>query len=205
MIDCIVDISHYQKGIDTTELRGKGILAVISKATQGLSGVDETFFENIQKCVADGMYTGFYHFGINGNGKQQAEHFLNTIAGLNGIMVLDWEWFKGAVMQPSDVNHFIKTIFEKTGRYPVLYTNYYFLQSQKILDWKYLRACPLWIAEYTKVPHLPKQWSSWAMWQYTGGAKMVMYDNARSGIIDRDYFNGGVDEMVKFWNANSLG
>uniref|UniRef100_A0A146KR54 Lysozyme M1 n=1 Tax=Lygus hesperus TaxID=30085 RepID=A0A146KR54_LYGHE len=60
----------------------------------------------------------------------------------------------------------VEKIKKMTGSYPIVYGSEFFLNG---LDSQVLAKCPLWLICWISPPELPKNWSSWLMWQYTDG------------------------------------
>ena len=54
MIDALIDLSHYQTGVDLGAMRDSGIVGVILKASQGASFVDPTFTPGVTKASDEG-------------------------------------------------------------------------------------------------------------------------------------------------------
>ncbi|XP_014279503.1 uncharacterized protein YegX-like [Halyomorpha halys] len=197
----VVDLSHWNN-VDFIKAKDDGIVAVVHKATQGVSGVDRTYAPRRILAEKEGLLWGAYHFGTKGNPVKQADHFLQTVGDTKGVLLmLDVEENKGDEMSPSEAEEFVKRIKEKTGRYPMLYGNRYFLQAYNLEN---LKKCSLWIAHYwvsgAFVPIIPKHWSSWTLWQYTDG-KVGGSPKTVNGIgpVDRNCYNGSLQELRNLW------
>ncbi|XP_014279539.1 lysozyme M1 [Halyomorpha halys] len=197
--NAVVDLSHWNI-VDFTKIKADGIVAVVHKATQGVSGVDRTYASRRIQAEKEGLLWGAYHFGTKGNPVKQADHFLQTVGDTKGVLLmLDVEENKGAEMSPSEAEEFVKRIKEKTGRYPMLYGTRYFLRPYNLEN---LKRCSLWVAHYTGIsdPKIPIHWSSWTLWQYTDG-KLGGSPKTVNGVgpVDRNRYNGSLQELKNKW------
>ncbi|MFP3024094.1 MAG: GH25 family lysozyme, partial [Wolbachia sp.] len=79
----------------------------------------------------EGLLWGAYHFGTEGNGKNQADHFLKTVGeSKNTILALDIEENKsGKNITVKQAEEFVKRVEEVTGRLPLIYGSSYFLKD----------------------------------------------------------------------------
>ncbi|CAI2935831.1 Lyzozyme M1 (1,4-beta-N-acetylmuramidase) [Aminobacter niigataensis] len=196
----VIDAYEYNS-IDWQKLAGdKRIVGFINKASDGLppayscSG-DETAYRlckalwkrhavarelfHTRRTVAKalGLKWGAYHLARPGNPIEQAENFLDFAEpGPDDLMALDIEendptkW-----MSLEDAEIFVRRIFLRTGRYPILYTNG--STSRYIADNRYryrlLSRLPLWYARYKPEIgiHFPKgNWQSYTLWQFSAQA-----------------------------------
>lgn len=204
IVNSIIDVSHWQCELELSLLKEQGINALICKASQGLTAIDNTYKTNIQKGLSEGVMLGSYHFGINADGTKQADHFLDTIKGINGIVVLDWEESK-TPMTLGQATMFVKRVHDRTGKYPILYSGTYFLNAKYVPKDSILKNCPLWIASYTNnPPSIPNGFAEYKMWQYTDGSQLILWKNSRKGKVDRSFFMGTDADLEKFWNDNSV-
>jgi lysozyme len=78
-INVVVDLSHHNENVDFVKMKADGIVAVIHKATQGLTYVDKTYATRQRAASKAGLLWGAYHFGVGGDGSDQAAFFLETI------------------------------------------------------------------------------------------------------------------------------
>lgn len=196
----VIDAYEYNS-IDWQKLSGdKRIVGFINKASDGLpppyacSG-DETAVRlckalwkrhavarelfHTRRVVAKalGLEWGAYHLGRPGNPIEQAQNFLDFAEpGPDDLMALDIEendptkW-----MSLEDAEEFVRYIFLRTGRYPILYTNG--ATSKHIADNRYryrlLSRLPLWYARYKPEIgiHFPKgNWQGYTLWQFSAQA-----------------------------------
>lgn len=97
----------------------------------------------------------------------------------------------------NDVRICLDRIAQLTGHKPLLYTGIAFWNT-------YLRSvptstCELWIANWTTRPdpYLPKDWTTWAFWQYTSDANGFRY-GAQSARLDMNRYNGTLAALYEY-------
>ncbi len=207
MLNAVIDLSHHNQISSFQQIKDAGILAVIHKATQGLTYTDPTFSRHREAALEAGLKFGAYHFGIGGDAVAQAEHFL-SVAGSDGLLVLDFEDnTQGQSMTLAEAEAFVSHIYACTGRYPGLYSGHTLKEalvaanisqpSQTVLS-----NCWLWLARYGAAPVVPPPWSQWTLWQYTDG-NVGDQPHTVDGVgpCDREQFNGSAEELATFWAA----
>lgn len=191
---------------------------------------------------AAGVYTGFYHFAILPNvstpaavtkdARAQAQKVLWRLADLGGYNDMDLpyaldletrciQWSSsGACMKNATRSAatlwsktFLKTLKEKTGRTPILYSSPSFLETALNRD-KELNSYPLWIAHYAIDPAEPDakpnvkpggcfvhSWTTkecsanWTMWQYTSCGIAPKY-GVPGNRLDLNVFSGGREKFL---------
>lgn len=200
----VIDLSHWNDA-NTNLFKRIGIDAVIHKATQGAAATDNTYRNRKEIFVAAGFLWGAYHFGTGSDVQLQVAHYLDTIGNDgNTLMVLDWEEnTQGESMSFEQAENFVGLIFEKTGKYPVLYSGVTVkeeLAKRKIKkpEQTILSNCPLWISHYAPKPVIPTLWKDWVLWQYTDRFKM------QGKNYDRNFFRYGDKELKEFWLNHSI-
>ena len=207
ILNVIVDLSHHNRVADFNAAKNDGILGVIHKATQGFRYIDPKYDSRRPKPLDAGLMWGAYHFGVGGDGVAQAEHFLSVVdTGQypQTLLALDVEDNpSGSNMTLMEAEEFVQTVFDKLGRWPVLYSGYYYLRD---LVGSYpqtlLANCPLWLARYGPPPLVPTPWSDWTLWQYTDGmAGPEPHEVEGIGHCDRDKFNGDLSALKKLWGC----
>lgn len=111
-INVIVDLSHWNQNVNFKLAKEDGIIGVIHKATQGLKYVDPKYAERRKKAEDLGPLWGAYHFGIGKNGRDQADHFLDTVGKTKStILALDIEENRnGKNITPKQAEDFIDRI-----------------------------------------------------------------------------------------------
>jgi lysozyme len=100
-------------------MKADGIVGVIHKATQGLTYVDSTYTTRIRAASEAGLLWGAYHFGVGGDGSDQAI-FLNAVRPDGQVLlVLDYEAnLTGPTMSLDQAREFVEHVAEVTGRWP---------------------------------------------------------------------------------------
>jgi lysozyme len=209
VINAVIDISHHNKVSSFAKVAGAGVVGVIQKATQGFSFKDPTFASNKKRVRDAGMLFGAYHFGTSGDPTAQADFFLAT-AGDTELLVLDFEANpQGHDMSLLEAEHFVRHVFEQTGRYPGLYSGHTVKEALAAAgiaspEQTELSKCWLWYARYGPQPLVPKVWTRWTMWQYTDGAAgPEPHQVAGIGRCDRDFFNGTEAELRALWDGTA--
>ncbi|XP_029676958.1 uncharacterized protein LOC115243842 [Formica exsecta] len=199
LINAVVDLSHWDRNIDFKLAKEDGIVGIIHKATQGVKYVDSGYAKRRKAAEEEGLLWGSYHFGVGENGKDQANHFLETIGDSSDVLLaLDIEENKGGKsITPKQAEDFVNRVYVVTGRLPLIYGNAYFLKD---FSTPTLTECPLWLSKWGAEPTLPIGWKKWTLWQYTDG-KTGPKPNSVEGIgsCDRNKFNGTLEELKDFW------
>jgi predicted nuclease of restriction endonuclease-like (RecB) superfamily/GH25 family lysozyme M1 (1,4-beta-N-acetylmuramidase) len=198
-VNVTVDLSHWKENVNFKLVKENGILGVIHKATQGLKYVDPTYAKRRKAAEEEGLLWGAYHFGVGENGKDQAEHFLETVGNSSGVLLaLDIEENRnGKNITPKQAEDFVNRVKEVTGRFPLIYGSAYFLKD---FATPILTKCPLWVARWGAEPLLPKGWNNWVLWQYTDGQTGQKPHSVEGiGPCDRNKFNGTLEELKDFW------
>ncbi len=207
MIDTIIDLDH-QNPIDFHHAKAAGIVAIIHKATQGLSFVDPFYQQRRALARSLGFAWGAYHFCSPDDGSRQADHFLSVIATAHGddpsaLIALDWERCSGnAQMTLRQAQAFVQRIFAVTGRWPMVYGSD--LPRESVSETKpdpILANCPLWLADYSStVRKLPPTWPTQMLWQYTDGESG---DQPRAvpgcNGADRNRYSGSSASLLAAW------
>jgi len=207
MIDAVIDISHHNgTSLNFGAAKTAGILGVIHKATQGLSGVDPNFQSNRTSIRNANLLFGAYHFGDGSDGGLQARHFLAvTQSGPNDLIALDLENNPaGPSMTLEEARAFATVIFETIHKWPVLYSGHYLKEALRGNPDSVLNNCPLWLAQYGPTAVLPPGWAKWSLWQYTDGAQPGSQAVPGIGHCDRERFNGDAADLPTFWASVSL-
>jgi lysozyme len=191
--------------VDFPKAQEAGILGIIHKATQGLKWVDSCYAPRRSQAKAAGLLWGAYHFGVGGDGKGQAKNFLDTVKAEDwpaDLWVLDLEANPfGPSMSLGDAEAFVQEVFNRTGKWPGLYTGIYFRQELGNPKDTLLAKCWLWLAQYTSKTTLPAAWNAWTLWQYTDGTHGPFSPREVPGIglCDQDAFEGDEASLKAFW------
>uniref|UniRef100_A0A0A9XIR3 Lysozyme M1 n=1 Tax=Lygus hesperus TaxID=30085 RepID=A0A0A9XIR3_LYGHE len=183
----VVDLSHHNGNVDLKAARDDGVTTVIHKCTEGTTYVDKKYSTNKAAAEKLGLTWAAYHFATGSDGAKQAEHFIKH-AGTVKRYIVDLESNpQGSTVGKAQAEALVQKIKEKTGSYPIVYGSKYFLDA---LNSQVLAKCPLWVASYNSSPKMPKNWSSWLMWQYTDGSVGPTPHTVKGiGKVDRSYLN----------------
>jgi lysozyme len=213
VLNCVIDLSHHNGDVDLAKAAADGIVGVIHKATQGIGFKDSLYANNKQQAKDAGLLWGAYHFGDGSDPVKQADHFLDTVTpDPQTLLVLDFEpntlqvaGPAGQTMTLAGAEAFVNRVNDRLGRFPGLYSDPSFLkEALGTKPNQVLANCWLWIAQYTltTAPSVPKNWSSWTMWQYTDGKNGSEPRTVRGvGKCDRNRFNGELTGLQQLWGV----
>ncbi|WP_254229482.1 glycoside hydrolase family 25 protein [Wolbachia pipientis] len=200
LINAVIDLSHWNQEIDFRLTKEDGIVGIIHKATQGVKYVDPEYTKRKKAAEKEELLWGAYHFGVGEkSGKDQAEHFLETIGDSSDILLaLDIEENKdGKSIMPKQAEDFVNRVYLVTGRLPLIYGSPSFLKDFATPT---LTECPLWLAKWGTKLTLPIGWRNWTLWQYTDGQTGAKPHEVEGiGKCDRNKFNGTLKELREFW------
>jgi len=206
-INVVVDLSHHNASVDFKKLKAGGVVGVIHKATQGLGFVDKMYATRRQMALGEGLLWGAYHFGVGGDGSDQADFFIETVGNdPQTLLVLDYEPnLTGPTMTLNQAREFVEHTNNQVGRFPGLYSGHLIKeQLGGAAPDAILSNCFLWIAQY-KGPQplgIPPTFKTWTFWQYTDGVHgPEPHDASGVGPCDRDLFNGSVAQLRKLWGV----
>src|ERR1051325_1622656 len=207
-INVVIDISHHQATVDFARVRAAGIIGVIHKATEGFRFVDRKYAERRQQALDAGLLWGAYHFGVGGSGRDQADHFLETVDPTDSTLVaLDYEANRvGATMTLDQAREFVTHLEEHIGRFAGLYSGSLIkeqLGAAPVPD-PILSQCFLWISQYggRKPINIPNTFPRWTLWQYTDGVHGGTPHTVDGiGMCDRDLFNGSLANLRRLWGV----
>lgn len=201
----VIDLSHYNQGLDFAQIKNSGILGIIHKATQGTTYVDPTYATHRQAALGQGLLWAAYAFGTGAEGVEQAQHFLDIVKpDGKTLLALDFEANPhGPSMNLEEARSFVTHVKEQTGNWPVLYSGYYIKQLLGANQDPVLAQCPFWLAEYGPTAVVPPNWQTWTLWQYTDGAAgPPPHDVPGAGLCDRDYYNGQPTDLQTNWGSS---
>lgn len=165
-----IDISHYQGQVDwerLTENSSVKISFVFCKATEGTSLLDKRWKENYRELRKHKTPVGAYHFfKPKKDATEQARFFLKNYQPKQNDLppVLDVEEESSSPVQlRNDVKEWMDVVKAKTGRQPIIYTNYFMFTT--IFE-PYFKEYTFWIANYSDIPERMKD-DRIQYWQYT--------------------------------------
>ncbi len=123
-----IDLSHHNGRINYDELDSLDF--VFLKVTEGITLTDRDFSKHYQAFREKEIAIGAYHFfRFDIDGKSQARHFLNHLAGkeFQIPLVVDVEQENNPILPREKViarlRAFVKEIKRHTGIKPIIYTN----------------------------------------------------------------------------------
>src|SRR5215510_5620516 len=180
------------------------VVAIIHKATTGVSRLDPSYFARKKEARKRGYLWGSYHWGVSGNPEKQADYYLENVKpGDDELIALDLEDAASKkLMNAEESLRFIKRVKERTGRYPVLYTNH---KSAKLLSAKFkgteFAETPLWYARFkSDVTDFPTGlWLSYTLWQFSSEIRPQMALPGVKADMDINVYNGTVDDLKSNW------
>ena len=158
------DMNHAQIKQD------KNVGAIIYKSSDGLK-VDPKYAESRKDAIKNGFLVASYHLGRKGEPIKQADFYLSQI-GVNTSepMSLDIEDTEGDNISLADAEIFIKRIYEKTNKYPLIYVNNKVFNAinQSYDKSSVFAKCDLWYARFqTTLPQLSTRvWDKVTLWQF---------------------------------------
>lgn len=179
-----VDISVVQGTVDFAAIKASGIDFVICRSGVGNSGIDNLYAKNVAAAKAAGLKVAAYHFiyplpplasqPLRDPVKQAQFHF-NAAQG--ELACIDCEWpapqdFAKWGCTPAQLNQWMLAyLAEYTrlggGKKPLVYTYPYWAATINFSP--EFAQYDLWIASYEPKPAIPKPWTDWVLWQYSGG------------------------------------
>jgi len=165
-----IDVSHYQGDIDWDRLINKSsvkISFVFCKATEGTTLLDKKWEGNCRELRERNIPIGAYHyFKPNSDAAKQAQFFLKHYRPNQSDLppVVDVEEESSSPIKlRNDVKQWMDIVRQKTGRQPIIYTNYYMFST--IFE-PHFQNYTFWIANYSDRPERMQD-ERIQYWQYT--------------------------------------
>ena len=194
-----IDVSYHQGTIDWAKVATTKAKFAIVRASYGSGFTDPKFAENWAGAKSAGLVRGLYqYFRPSQDAEAQAQLVLELLhddpLGPDDLpVVLDVEELEGLTKTKlrQRMRVWLDAIEQGTGKKPIIYTAAFMQDAvgTEFADY------PLWAANYTtKCPLMPTGWNEWAFWQYTDSGKIA----GISGDVDRNRFNGSLDELFAF-------
>jgi lysozyme len=192
-----LDLSHWRRVASFEAMRAAGIDFVLTKASEGIAWVDETFAPVWAGLQRVNILRGAFHFYLTSQDpERQAEHFWKVVCDQGAENMLppqiDFE------VDGADPVHFyahLAAIEELFGVKPWIYTSirYWFARPPSWTQQYFL-----WVASwYRNTPTLPGGWPTWLIHQYTnlGDGRSLGIDHA---TVDRNRFAGTRAELAAY-------
>ena len=180
------------------------VVAIIHKATSGSSEIDPAYLSRKVEAKKRGYLWGSYHWGVTGDPEKQADYYIDTVKPeADELIALDLEDATSTkLMNADEALRFIKRVRERTGRYPLLYTNH---ASAKLISQEFKNTdfakTPLWYARFKGVvSDFPTEvWSSYTLWQFSSEILLQKAVPGTMPDMDVNVFNGSVDTLKANW------
>jgi lysozyme len=205
-----LDVSHWEGKVDWAQVCQAGYRFAFTKATEGVSYVDDTFLPNMTGAQSQGLPISAYHFfHLTLPAKAQADYYLSQIKNVRLDLppVLDFEEYTSLpkTQAAAALKTWLDIVEAATGRKPIIYTGLYYWQDA-IGSPAWANDYPLWIAQYTPAPQptIPTCWKTWTFWQYTDKGSVP----GCQGSVDLDRASldeAGLQALCKSWLANDHG
>ena len=175
-----IDISHWQGTIEWPRIPDEYKFAFM-KATEGDGFVDDMFALNWEAAEVESR--GAYHFWRYAfNGKQQAEHFFDTVNATGDLgelpPVVDLEDTRAP--KGGDIILRMRQMLQRTeelfGQKPIVYTANWWWHPWTLGNTGF-GDYDLWVAHYKTVfpwsqPYLPAGWDDWQAWQHSSSGSV---------------------------------
>lgn len=186
-----VDISHHNELFDWNILKDEGITFVYLKATEDNSHLDRDYADNYVKAKQAGLTVGTYHFyRFAMDGKQQAQHFINTAKVRSGDLIPAIDVEHSNLNRKSNDEKYIQKVVDELlvlenelyMHYevrPIIYTN---KSCYKLYIEENFPHNLIWMCDLHKEPALEND--KWIIWQFSHTGKIVGIDKD----VDLNYF-----------------
>lgn len=166
----------------------------ICKATEGRNFKDERFPYNCVSALEKGKLIGAYHYArpdLGNSWEAEAANFADAVEPFLGncMLALDWE---GKSLNYNDkwALNWCQTVFAITGVKPLVYVQQSALAKMSSFKGKDFG---LWVAKWSTVPPVVKNWDFWAMWQFG------------STPFDMNVFNGSREQFAMYCHQETVG
>jgi len=180
-----LDVSIIQGNIDFKAVAATGVQFVVCRCGVGNGGIDSKYKQNIANARAAGLKVMAYHFIYPlpplasqplRDPKLQAKMHVDAAGGELAACDLEWpapedwgKWGCTAAQITAWSIAYLEEYERLSGIRPIVYTYPYFAKAIN-LPASFGEKYKLWIASYqTGAPLIPKPWTDWVMWQYSGG------------------------------------
>jgi lysozyme len=204
----VIDISHHNTIEDLKATAAAGVWGVIHKASQGRGYQDPDYTARRRLATAAGLLWGAYHFGTADDVEGQVENFLEAAQpDSKTLLALDFEDNRLSNMSVQQAVAFLHLVEQRTGRKAVIYSGNRLKESIGALspmERGYLLSHRLWLCQYGPKAVLPKGFSAYWLWQWTGDGVGMSPHNvpgviAGNGGLDLNAFAGGRAELAASW------
>jgi lysozyme len=198
-IPVCIDISHHQGYPDFTEVRASGVLGVIHKATEGTTFIDDARAENLSNAKKAGLAIATYFWIKPGDGRAQAEFYLQTIDPVEGErVVIDYEEDGCTLTTLRDA---VQALLDFRRELQITVYSGHLLKEQLGNQYDELLAenTDLWLAQYTSsednISWCDQTYPQWSLWQYSETGEIPGINDS---YVDLDNFNGSAVEFLSW-------
>ena len=216
------DGSHWSGAINFETMYNAGARFYIGKATDSYRGgfkfEDDHFNRHFEQSFRLGqLLNGCFHWlQPDVDPKDAAEFYLEryTRFPFHFPPVLDFE--EPYVYQNNLQSHYcwcaqvwLDTIKSHTGRTPIIYTAKWYTSYFKDKHISWMKAYPLWVAQYPSImfpwsrPSLPSAWDNWTIWQFSADKnKRGNEFGAEADDMDLNYYQGSYEELLAWLDTD---
>lgn len=202
----VIDISHHNDVVNFQLSADAGIWGIIHKATQGIAYRDPRYVTRRAGALKAGLLWGAYHFNTGDKVADQVANFMNYAKpDAKTLMVLDYEDNRLSNMNMAQAVEFLHLMEDALGRPAAIYSGNRLkenLASVPKADQDYIRSHRLWLCQYGARAVLPKGFTAWWLWQYTGdkiGPKPHSVPGIAGDGIDLNTFDGTKKQLTDTW------
>jgi lysozyme len=197
-VSCI-DISHHQgDNIDFAQVRKSGVVAMIHKATEGSSFVDDMREDNIVNAMSAGIACCTYHWLSPGSDpKAQMDFYLDVVQPVRGErLVIDYEQ-DGCTLD--NLKKAVQYLLDQEMDYQItVYSGHLLKEQLGSKDDTFLgENTDLWLAQYTSgTPSWSDEtYPNWTLWQYSDKGHI---DGINDAYVDLNRFDGTDKELIEW-------
>jgi lysozyme len=192
-----LDLSHHNIVDSFHDVAQAGVIAVILKATEGTTHIDDRFASYRDQAVSAGLMVSAYHFLRHGSAREQMLHFLDVVGPRQGERVtIDYERddctiddLKLAVDQLRNCGLNLQITVYGSAKLTE--------DVERAGNPAWLNGTSLWAARYSSSqPNIASVWPTWSLWQYTDKGSCAGIE----GAVDLNRFNGA-DDNARLWFA----
>jgi len=192
-----IDLSHHNTVSSFTSVAADDVIAVVHKATEGTTYVDDKYAERRKAALAAGLTFCSYHFLKHGSVEQQIAHYLKTAKPEPGErVVIDHE---DAAVTLADLEAAVRAVMASDPSLQITVYSGHTIKEQLGSARNALLAenTSLWLSQYTTgTPSWPTgTWPAWTLWQYSDKGSVA----GISGACDVNRFNGSDDNAAKWF------
>jgi lysozyme len=200
-IPVCIDISHHQGYPDFDEVKRSGVLGVIHKATEGTTFIDDDRAENLTNAKKAGLAIATYFWIKPGDGRAQAEFYLQTIDPVQGERcVIDYEEDGCSLTKLKDA---VQALLDYRRELQItVYSGHLLKETLGDSHDDFLAEnTDLWLAQYTasegNISWPSGTYPQWALWQYSESGEIPGIDDS---YVDLDNFNGSAVAFLNWIN-----